>query len=339
MMQRILTAFLIIACLHTSAQQLGKLTVDKIMRDPKWIGTSPSNTFWSYDGSKLYFNWNPDQEPDDSLYYITLTNHTPVKATVAEKQSILSADDVKYNQAHTAFVYSLNGDIYYTLIKGNKTKRITQTAESESNPVFSFNDTKIVYSSEENLYAWDINTGEIQQLTNLKSGGETTPPTAMQGRRRNFNNEPVKKGDEQEEWLKKDQLQYFEVLRTRKEKREAAAEYFKNTRPKEMRTINIGDGSLSGLSISPDGRFISYRIFKRAANAKSTIVPNYITETGFTTEIPGRTKVGAPMNATEFFIYDREKDTVMSLPVDEIPGIKDLPDYVKDYPKELEERT
>jgi dipeptidyl aminopeptidase/acylaminoacyl peptidase len=340
MMQRILTALLVVATLQSSAQQSGKLTVEKIMRDPKWIGTSPSNTFWSYDGSKLYFNWNPDKAPDDSLYYITLTNNIPVKATVTEKQNIISADDVKYNEAHTAFVYSLNGDIYFTVIKGNKTKRITQTTESESNPVFSFNDTKIVYSREQNLYAWDISSGETIQLTNLKTGDATPAPVqAIPGRRRNMNNDNNNKGDEQEEWLKKDQLQYFEVLRSRKEKREAAAAYFKSTQVKELRSISIGDKSLSGLTISPDGRFITYRLFKRAANAKSTIVPSYVTETGFTTEIPGRTKVGAPMNTTEFFIYDREKDTVMSLPVDEIPGIKDLPDYVKDYPKESEERT
>src|SRR5262249_48554657 len=40
----------------------------------------------------------------------------------------------------------------------------------------------------------------------------------------------------------------------------------------------------------------------------------------------------------EFFIYDRDRDTVWTIRTDSIPGIKDLPDYVKDYPKELEER-
>ena len=45
------------------------------------------------------------------------------------------------------------------------------------------------------------------------------------------------------------------------------------------------------------------------------------------------------MRAQNFFIYDREKDTVFVVKTDSIPGINDLPDYVKDYPKQLEERT
>ncbi|HVY76021.1 MAG TPA: hypothetical protein VG890_14400, partial [Puia sp.] len=42
------------------------LTVEKIMRDPKWIGASPSRVFWSNDSHTVYFNWNPDDSPSDS---------------------------------------------------------------------------------------------------------------------------------------------------------------------------------------------------------------------------------------------------------------------------------
>jgi len=58
-MKKILLPLLLLTAVATSAQQLGKLTVEKIMRDPKWIGTSPSNPMWSVDGNLLFFNWNP----------------------------------------------------------------------------------------------------------------------------------------------------------------------------------------------------------------------------------------------------------------------------------------
>ncbi|MGZ8551563.1 MAG: prolyl oligopeptidase family serine peptidase, partial [Chitinophagaceae bacterium] len=115
--------------------------------------------------------------------------------------------------------------------------------------------------------------------------------------------------------------------------------YTRETKQKELRSISIEDKILQGLNISPDGRFISYRLSKPPANTKSTIVPNYVTETGFTTDIPARTKVGAPEASSEFFIYDRQRDTVLVIKTDSIPGIKDMPDYIKDYPKQLEERT
>src|SRR3982751_2444874 len=106
------------------------------MRDPKWIGTSPSNPSWSADGQRLYFNWNPEQAPSDSIYYITLTNHSPVKASTREKQDILSANSLSWNQSRTAYVFVKDGDVFFSDVRTGKTKRIIQTTERETNPVF-----------------------------------------------------------------------------------------------------------------------------------------------------------------------------------------------------------
>jgi dipeptidyl aminopeptidase/acylaminoacyl peptidase len=321
MNRRLLTIAFLLASLNIVAQKLDKLTVEKIMRDPKWIGTSPSNISWSNDGKTVYFSWNPERATSDSLYYITLDNKTPVKATVAQKQNLATFGNTIYNNARTAYIYSGNGDVFITELKSSRTRRITQTLDNESNPRFSFNDTKVVYTRNSNLYAWDIVTGETQQLTNLRSEARPRPRDTTQ----------------QERWLINDQLQYFDILRQRKQKREEAEKYRENTREKEIRSVVLDDRRVQGLTISPDGRFISYRLFK-ASNAKNAIVPDYVTETGFTTDINTRPKVGAADGSGEFFIYDRERDTIMMIKTDSIPGIKDLPDYLKDYPKQLEDR-
>src|SRR6186997_1298882 len=325
-------------------QKLDKLTVEKIMRDPNWMGTSPSNIQWSNDGKSIYFSWNPEKALADSLYYITLSNKTPVKVTPAEMQVIRATGNFVYNTSRSAYVLAKDGDIFYTELKTGKTKRITQTADAETNPQFSFKDSKIAYTRNQNLYAWDIASGETMQLTNLQTGAAAaTPPTTGFGGRGNnqasSNNNTS--SNPQEDWLKSDQLTYFEVLKSRKEKRDKGEAYNKTIpKAKELRNINIEDKALQGLSLSPDGRFISYRLFKTAAAAKATIVPSYVTETGFTTDIPGRTKVGTAPGTSEFFIYDRERDTVFAVKIDStFPGIRDLPDYVKDYPKQLERRN
>ena len=326
----------------------GGLTVEKIMRDANWIGTSPSNVSWSHDGQYLYFDWNPDNALSDSVYFIALSNHHPVKASVLQKQNMMTATSISWNFAHTAYVFAKDGDVLFTDTKNGKTKRIVQTTDRESNPQFSFNDTKIVYNNNQNLYAWDIATGETIQLTNL----QTQPPAAnpqQQGTQQSrggggFNNrnrasEESAPNVPQEQWLKNDQLQYFQVLKERKEKRDAADVYNKSVpKAKELRTIQLGDRSVQGLNINPSGRYITYRLIKTAADAKSTIVPSYVTETGFTTDIVTRTKVGATLNISDFFIYDRERDTVLSFKADSLPGIHDLPDYVKDYPGKFEQK-
>ena len=54
------------------AQDLTPLTVEKIMRDPKWMGVSPSNISWSDDSKSVFFNWNPEKEEQDPTYKITI---------------------------------------------------------------------------------------------------------------------------------------------------------------------------------------------------------------------------------------------------------------------------
>jgi hypothetical protein len=46
--------------------------------------------------------------------------------------------------------------------------------------------------------------------------------------------------------------------------------------------------------------------------------------------------VGRASSTSETFIYDRQRDSVYSIKTADIPGIKDEPDYLKDYPKEQE---
>src|SRR4029078_5349903 len=113
-MQRIIFSFFLII---SFTQIFAQLTVEKIMQDPKWIGTSPSSPQWSVDSKTLYFDWNPEKTTADSLYYITLSNKTPVKATVKEKQDRILANTIIYNIERTAYTYDKDGDIFYTNIK------------------------------------------------------------------------------------------------------------------------------------------------------------------------------------------------------------------------------
>jgi dipeptidyl aminopeptidase/acylaminoacyl peptidase len=300
-----------------SGQKLDKLTVENIMRDPMWIGSSPSSPYWSIDGKRLFFRWNPEKRLSDSIYYITKDSLQPKKASYQLRQATLSASAVAYNNARTAYTYAKNDDIFLVDVKTGNERRITKTAEVESNPGFVESDTKIVFSRNQNLYTWDISSGLITQLTNFQRG--SAPPKDD----RSLN--------AHETWLKNDQLRNMEVLRTRKEKRDSA-EAAAKTLPKEkpLRAIYSDDKTFNGINVSPTGRFISYRLSKAAANAKTTIVPNYVTESGFTTDIPTRTKVGAPTGTSEFYIFDAVKDTVYLIKPDQLPGITDLPDYARD---------
>ena len=315
-------SLLLAVCVHAQLN----LSVEKIMRDPKWIGSSPSNPYWSFDGKYLFFNWNPDHQPDDSLYYITPADQTPRKADAELLKHTIT--QVTYNNAYTQYTYSLDGDIYLADIKKHKLLRITNTVDQESNPQFSFQETQLVYTLNQNLYAWDMATGLTQQLTNFQKG--TAPPAADKKEQLN----------EQEKWLKNDQLKNFDVLRSRKADRDATDSMNKLVeKPVGLKPLYIDDRSLSSVIISPDGKYISYRLFKTISAAKNTVAADYVTETGFTNVLNGRSKVGGSSRKFDTYLYNRETDSVILINTAQIPGIKDLPDYTRDYPKLLEEWT
>ena len=315
--------FICLPAIAFCQQKPDSLTIEKIMSDPKWMGTSPSNPFWNADGTKLFFDWNPEKAVSDSLYFITTENKIPVKASVEQKQNVVRANSATYNLERTAYVYQKNGDIFYKEIKTGKIHRVTQTEETEYNPQFSFNEKEIVYNHNQNLFSWNISTGETRQLTNF------------------INKEDEKKEEKlspEDQWLENEQTQYMQVLRDRKDKEHLAKVYDSIHAKNQLRKIEIGDKRIEDLSISPDGKFISYILYQSAGKRKPTIIPDYITESGYTTEITGRQKVGEPEGTYQFFIYERLMDSVLEVKTDSIEGRRDIPEFLKDYPTELAKR-
>lgn len=295
-------------------QQLAPLTVEKIMRDPKWIGVAPTNLFWSADGKQLYFNWNPDKNPGDSLYSISLSNRIPTKVSPVIRRALPSQNGA-YNRARTKKLYEKNGDIYLFDILTNKVTQITSTAEREFNPGFSSDEKKVIFASGMNLFSWEMGSGAFAQLSDFRRGSKKAEA----------------KLNDQEKWLIADQLAYFQVLKEKNAARKASEKAQKNDRPRRPKEIYIEEKNIDQVQVSPDGKFITYRLTK-VNNPKSTIVPSYVTESGFTEDLPARTKVGGTQNTYEMLVYSVDKDTVLLVKTDEIPGIFDVPEFRKDYP-------
>jgi len=321
-----------------NAQQLAPLSVQKIMRDPKWMGTSPDEYRWSADSRTIFFNWNPESKDKSQPYKVSVINQKVEKAEKEEAEKMAVANYV-YNRDKSLGLQEKGGDIYLTNFKSKKETRLTNTLERESNAKFLYNN-EVVFQRVENVYRLNYSNGELTQLTNFVKGksdaasrplGKTTQAGASA----------------QELWLKNDQTALFDIIK--KKNAEAANRSegrgrgfgmaMDNTKPRVIKPIPLDDEFMAGLTVSPDGKYVSYRLIKQALGNKNTIVPNYVTASGYTEDINGRSKVGEALSTSTTYVFDIAKDSVYAVSVSQIPGIKDLPDYVKDYPKELEERT
>ncbi len=326
-MKRLSTLLLIAVSTNVFAQKLDKLTVEKIMRDPKWFATSPENIYWRDDSKKVYFDWNPEKSERSALYSITPSSITPVKVGVDERKTM--PGDGEWNKKHTVKLYEKDGDIFLYDVPKEKIVQLTHTVDRESNPRFAGNENNILFIRGDNMYELQLGTGELDQLTNFTRAGSSNQVSARKGPH----------GNQQEKWLKNQQLELFDVIKKNDRDRKLDSIERKELEPKKLREINVDDKRISSLQLSPDGRYITYRLITTPKDEKRTIVPDYVTSSGWTEDIPNREKVGGPQSTAESFIFDTKKDTVYSIVKADIPGIKDIPAYVKDYPKELEEYT
>ncbi|MFO7998781.1 MAG: prolyl oligopeptidase family serine peptidase, partial [Bacteroidales bacterium] len=68
-----------------------------------------------------------------------------------------------------------------------------------------------------------------------------------------------------------------------------------------------------------------------AQNARHTMVPHFVTESGFTEDQQTYAKAGSPSGSTAMAIYDTQNDTVYKVKTSDIPGIRDVPDFMRDY--------
>lgn len=301
--------------------QQSALTVEHIMRDPKWIGTSPEGAFWGADGA-LYFNWNPEAAEMPSLYRITPTATTPQRVDSADRETVVR--QYAYSPDRKRVVFERGGDLYLREQRSGRETRLTNTVQHESGPHFNADGTRIFFQQGDNLFSVSLGGGEWTQLTNfVREEGEGRGPRGGQG----------KPETEQNNWLADDQLDLFDVLRTRQRRDSLRDARRGDGEPDgQPKRIPIGNAMLTMQQASPDGRYVSYRLIKRAENNTSTIVPNYVTESGYTEDIHARTKVGDAQPISEAYLYDRQRDTVYRISTAALPGLRDLPDFWDDYP-------
>ena len=323
LMKRLLITFILFGSSVSYAQQLETLTVEKIMRDPKWMGVAPSNIQWDDNSRNIYFNWNPENAVTDGLYQISLQKKNPeIVANISRRN--LDRGALIYSRDRSKVLFERSGDLVLKNTSTGVEIFLSNTVERENNPTFNKDESKVIFQRGDNLYSISLIDGALSQLSNFtRTKTRPIPPTSKQ-----------------DEWLKKDQLRELDIIKKKDTDRKNTEKRTKEDAVKRPKEFYLDERSaLNSIRISPDEKFIVFRVSKSAEGNRNTIVPNYVTSSGYTEDINGRTKVGNVLASFESYVYDIQRDSIYSVSTKEIPGIKDLPDYVKDYPEQLADRT
>ncbi|MDR5591219.1 S9 family peptidase [Christiangramia sp. SM2212] len=311
----ILTFFLLGTLISFS--QTSDLSVEKIMQDPDWMGNFPSSVRWGIHGENIYFRYNPEKNESDSLYRINIQDPKKILKVTAKEQQDFIPNSGDFNDSRSMKVFSENGDLVTYDMNSKKRKTLLDLSFNINDPEFLADNNKIAFKAEDNVFVLDTKSGSIQQLTNIRSGSESS--------------KSEKNPSEKDSWIQSENLDLLGIVNQRKETEENSKAYRESIKEEEDYKFYLNDRDLRDLEVSPNGKYAAFSLIKRE-RGESTNVPNYVDESGYTKDISARSKVGDMQFTAELALYNIEKDTVFMIDVSELPGISKLPDYTADYP-------
>ncbi len=293
-----------------TAQGRFDLSVNSIMRGPELYGREPGNVRFSADSRWIYFSWLPPGSPWNAPtkpYRVRAeAGAVPEMVTETHMDSVApllaSGDDSRDGKLR---VVSVGADLYAVDRILGTARRLTNTGVSETSPAFSSNGRRVFFVRDgSNVMALDLQAPSIQQLTDIRTTpAPPTPPKAAAQRTQ----------------LETDQKLLFESVRDRlvaDSIRKAETERQEALRPKALHLQQ--NERIGQLSVAPSGAALLMTTNRNAQGTKQTIVPNFVTTSGYTEDIVIRTKVGDLQSAGRV--------AMMSLPDGAITWLQAIPD-------------
>jgi len=267
------------------------LTIDNIMRGPELYGYPPQDVRWSGDNKRIYLQWkqasDPIEKPLDT-WVVPRDSGDPRKLSDDEARTAPPASgNTARDRKRT--VYVRDGDIFLYDFISDKSRQLTKTTEAEKDPRFTQDEKRVAFSRGGNLYVLDLSQGSIDQMTDIKPAPSTpeSKPAAQSS----------------QEFLQKQEKELLAAVRDRA--RQKDAEEAKKKRENPRKPLELAERqTVQHLELCPSEKCVIALIEDGPKGDKPENVPNYVTETGYTEEIKGRTNVGDPQERTRVGILD-----------------------------------
>ncbi|HTM50461.1 MAG TPA: prolyl oligopeptidase family serine peptidase [Bryobacteraceae bacterium] len=299
-------------CLAALAAQTNKfaLTIDNIMRGPALYGYEPRALRWSGAGDRIYFQWKQSGDPvlkDFDTYVVNREGGGLRKLT--DEESKLAPPAVADRSAdHRRAVYALDGDLFLYDYTSDTARRLTDTRESESAARFLRDGKRITFTRSGNLYGMSLEGPAVVQYTDIRPAAAASPSAApavteselgqgeTQGRTANScppEPERGRKATGNQDFLKKEASTVLEIVKQRQEKCDDDSVRKNRGNPRKPYTLAPRQ-SVAALQLSPDEKYVIAMIAESAEGRKTTLVPNFVSLSGYTEDIGSRSKAGDP---------------------------------------------
>ncbi|HET7434219.1 MAG TPA: prolyl oligopeptidase family serine peptidase [Thermoanaerobaculia bacterium] len=277
----ILLAFAVAPALHA------QLTIDTIMRGQGLTGWSPRDVRWAADGQHVYFRWKQYTDPvekDYDTYVVGRDGKGLRKLTEDEaKDAPPSSGDFTRDRKRTVFIDQ--GDVYLYDSAAGKRRALTSTNETESHPRFTRDEQHVAFVRGNNLYVLSLIDASLVQRTNILGPNDKSPLW-----------DEKEKSDSQS-WIEGEEKKLIDVVARRSAKKEKDEKERKEEKPVKPLKLKAKQ-TVVDLQLTADEQYVIVFIGNEEEKERKANVPNYVTESAYTEEIPSRTKVGDASAAT-----------------------------------------
>jgi len=106
-----------------------------------------------------------------------------------------------------------------------------------------------------------------------------------QGQARGASRDEEKKGTDSQEFVKKEEKELLEVVREQAAKKEEDEAKKKRENPRKPFNLQ-GPQIITALALTPDEKYVIASVTEPGTGTKTTIVPNFVTESGYTEDNP-----------------------------------------------------
>ena len=318
------------------------LTIDNIMRGPGLVGYEPSQVRWSFDSRTIYFQWKQASDKLDApmdTYAVGRDGAGLRKLTDEEVKSVPPAvGDTTRDQHYT--VFARDGDIFIYDHTNGKIRQVTKTTDVESNPHFLPDGNRIYFTRGGNLFVMALDNGFLEQMTDIRPaaaagaatesarGGGGGGGRGQGGGRGGFGggrggaaetsaNPPPTSASQQ--YIRTEEKDFYETVRDRAALR-ADEEARRKKEGPQRKPFNLQARENAGaLQLTPGGKSVIATIID-AGNAKNTVIPTWITDSGYVENINGRSNVGDTQSRMRLAIIDVATGDVKWVDHSELPN-------------------
>ena len=293
------------------------LTIDNIMRGSALVGFEPAQARWSADSERIYFQWKQATDKEDAPLdtYVVNRDGSGLRKLSDEEARLAppgggvfmgggggggrgGGAEADTSKDKRLTVYARDGDIFVFDNTTGKGRQITKTTDVEANPHFLPDGKRIYFTRSNNLYVMSLDTGMLVQLTDIRAAaaaGAAGPAAGAGGGRGGRGGAAAattgeQRGTDSQEYLKKEQKELLEAVRERSALREEQDKKRQTDNPRKPFTLQARQ-SVTALQLTPDEKYVMATVME-TGNARNTVVPNYVTESGYTEDISGRSNVG-----------------------------------------------